>query len=308
MEGLAQALLVRLGRALLTVWLVVTAVFVVLRSTGDPVRLLLPEDAPIEQVEAMRAKLGLDRSIPEQYLRFWMQALSGDLGASIRFQLPALRLVLVRLWPTVQLGFTAFALAAVGGVALGILAALARGRPVDQLVMAWMTLLQASPSFLIGIVLIFVFSVRLSWFPSNGYGSIQHLVLPALTLAMITMAALGRIVRSSLLEVLQADYVRTARAKGLPRRSVVLRHALRSASLPIVTVLGLEMASLLTGAIVVETVFTWPGVGRLAVEAVAVRDYPVVQAGVLVVTLVFVTINFVVDVSYVILDPRVRHV
>ncbi len=308
MESLGRMLLSRLGRAMLTVWLVVTAVFVVLRSTGDPVRLLLPEDAPLEQVEALRRELGLDRPIPVQYLRFWSRAISGDLGESLRFHQPASELVLARLWPTAQLGLVAFLLSAVSGLTLGVVTALSRGTAFDRVIMAAMSLLQASPSFFIGIVLILFVSVRLGWLPSSGSGSPRHLILPAVTVALITMASLARLVRSALLEVLRADYVRTARAKGLAEHAVVVRHALRNASLPVVTVLGLELAALLTGTVVVETVFAWPGIGRLAVEAVAVRDYPVVQAVVLVVTIVFVVINFAVDVSYILLDPRVRHV
>ncbi len=308
MESLGRMLLSRLGRAMLTLWLVVTAVFVVLRSTGDPVRLLLPEDAPLEQVVALRQKLGLDRPIPVQYVRFWSRALSGDLGESIRFHQPATELVLARLWPTAQLGLIAFLLSVVSSVTLGVVTALSRGTAFDRVMMASLSLLQASPSFFIGIVLILFVSVRLGWLPSSGSGSLRHLILPAVTVALITMASLARLVRSALLEVLRADYVRTARAKGLAEHAVVVRHALRNASLPVVTVLGLELAALLTGTVVVETVFAWPGIGRLAVEAVAVRDYPVVQAVVLVVTIVFVVINFAVDVSYILLDPRVRHV
>jgi len=308
MDSFGRALASRLGRAALTVWLVVTTVFVVMRSTGDPVRLLLPEDAPLEQIAALRQELGLDQPLPVQYVRFWRQAVSGDLGESIRFRRPAAELVLERLWPTAQLGFAAFALAAVGGLTLGVFCALSRDTAFDRVSMATASLLQASPSFVIGILLILFLSVRLGWLPSSGSGSLRHLVLPALTVALITMASLARLARSALLEVLRTEYVRVARAKGLPERLVVVRHALRNASLPVVTVLGLELAALLTGAVVVETVFAWPGIGRLAVEAVAVRDYPVVQAVVLVVTLVFVAINLMVDVSYLILDPRVRHV
>jgi peptide/nickel transport system permease protein len=302
---MGQMLIPRIGRALLTMWLVVTVVFVILRSSGDPVALLLPMEATPAQVQALREELGLDKSIPVQYVKFWTELAKGNFGDSMRFNQPAMELVVDRFPATLRLALAAFALAAVFGIAVGSLTAFLRGTVWDRAIMAVMGVLQAAPSFFLGIMLILILSVRLGWLPTSGYGSVKQLVLPALTLSALTMASLARLTRSSLLEVLRADYIRTARAKGFGERVVWFRHALRNASLPLVTVLGIELASLLTGAVIVETVFAWPGVGRLAIEAVTTRDYPVVQAAVLLVTLIFVAINLLVDLSYSLLDPRV---
>lgn len=305
MTAIGPVLLRRFLRVLVTVWLVVTVVFVILRLSGDPVRLLLGDDATPEQVAALRRELGLDRPIPVQYARYWLALGRGDLGESLRFRRPALDLVFERLPATVRLALTAFLLST-PGVAIGVLAALSRGGAWDRGAMAAMSALQATPSFFLGILLIFVAAVRLGWLPSSGDEGPRHVVLPAVTLGALTLASLARLTRSSLLEVLRVDYIRTARAKGLSERIVVRRHALRNAALPVVTVLGLELAELLTGTVIVETVFAWPGIGRLAVEAVTARDYPVVQASVLVVSVIFVGVNLLVDWSYVVLDPRLR--
>jgi peptide/nickel transport system permease protein len=194
------------------------------------------------------------------------------------------------------------------GVAVGSLTALARGSFLDRLAMAVMGLLQSAPAFFLGLLMILLFSVQLGWLPTSGYGSPSQLVLPALTLSALTLASIARLTRSSLLEVLRADYVRTARAKGIPERIVWFRHALRNAALPLSTMLGLQLAELLTGAVIVETVFAWPGIGRLAIDSVAARDYPVVQAVVLLIAFLYVAINLLVDLSYLVLDPRVRNV
>ena len=307
MGSVGQILLPRLGRAVVTLWLVVTVVFVVLRFSGDPVSLLLPSDATQEQIQALRADLGLDQPIPVQYVRFIVQVAHGDLGDSLRFNQPALGLVLHRFPATAELALLAFAVAAVVGLAIGSLTAFVRGSALDRFLMALMGLAQAAPSFFLGIMLILILSVDLKWFPSSGYGRPSQLVLPALTLSALTLASIARITRSSLLDVLRADYIRTARSKGLPERMVWFRHALRNAALPLTTVLGLELAELLAGAIIVETVFAWPGIGRLAIDSVAARDYPVVQAAVLLIALIFVVINLLVDLSYLVLDPRTRN-
>ena len=307
MGSVGKVLVPRLGRALVTLWLVVTVVFVVLRFSGDPVGLLLPSDASQEQVEALRAELGLDASIPVQYGRFVGRLAHGDLGDSLRFNRPARDLVLGRFPATAELASVAFAVAAVLGLAVGSVTAIVRGSALDRVAMAAMGLCQAAPSFFLGLLLILLFSVRLSWFPTSGYGSPSQLVLPALTLSALTLASIARITRSSLLDILRADYIRTARAKGIPERLVFRRHALRNAALPVVTMLGLELAQLLTGAVIVETVFAWPGIGRLAIDSVAARDYPVVQATVLLIAAIYVVINVLVDLSYLVLDPRTRN-
>jgi ABC-type dipeptide/oligopeptide/nickel transport system permease component len=306
MAALVPALVPRLGRALVTLWLVVTVVFVFLRLSGDPVRILLPQNAPLDKVEALRQDLGLDQAIPVQYVRYAERLARGDFGDSLRFRQPAIDLVLERFPATLQLALAAFALAAALGPVLGALAALTRGSAWDRGAMAAMSVLQSAPSFFLGIMAILIFSVRLHWLPTSGYGSPEQLLLPAITLSLPTMAALARLTRSALLDVLRADYVRTARAKGIPESAVYRRHALRNAALPIVTVLGLELADLLTGAVIVETVFAWPGIGRLAVDAVSTRDYPVVQAAVLAIALVYIGINVLLDLAYPLLDPRVR--
>jgi len=306
MGSVGRILISRLGRAIVTLWLVVTVVFVVLRFSGDPVRLLLPSDATPEQVEALRVELGLDKSIPVQYSRFILKLAHGDLGDSLRFNQPAFDLVLNRFPATAELALVAFALAAVLGLAIGSLTAFVHGSALDRLAMALMGFFQAAPSFFLGLMFILVFSVKLRWFPSSGYGTPAQMVLPALTLSALTLASIARITRASLLDTFRADYIRTARAKGVTERQVWFRHALRNAALPLTTMLGLELAALLTGAVIVETVFAWPGIGRLAIDSVASRDYPVVQAVVLLIASIFVVINLLVDLSYLVLDPRIR--
>jgi peptide/nickel transport system permease protein len=306
MASIGPMLLPRLGRAVLTMWLVVSAVFFFLRLSGDPVRILLPANAPVEKVEALRAELGLDQAIPVQYAKYVEQLWHGNFGESLRFHQSAMGLVLDRFPATIQLALAAFAIAAICGVTIGSLAAFCRGTAWDRSAMAVMSVFQSSPSFVLGITLILVFSVHLRWLPTSGYGSLNQLILPAAALSTPTMASFARMTRSSLLDVLSADYIRTARAKGIGERAIWSRHALRNASLPVVTVLGLELADLLTGAVIVETVFAWPGIGRLAVDAVSTRDYPVVQSAVLLIALVYIAINLLLDLAYPLLDPRVR--
>ena len=307
MGSVGKIIVPRLGRAVVTLWLVVTVVFVVLRFSGDPVSLLLPSDASQEQIQALRVDLGLDQPIPVQYGRFILDVFRGDLGESLRFNQPALGLVWDRFPATLALALVAFVIAAVVGLSVGSLTAFARESPIDRIAMAVMGFLQSAPSFFLGIMLILLFSVKLGWLPTSGYGSPSQLVLPALTLSALTLASIARITRSALLDVLRADYIRTARAKGLPQRLIWFRHALRNAALPLVTTLGLELAELLAGAVIVETVFAWPGIGRLAIDSVAARDYPVVQAAVLLIASIFVVINLLVDLSYLVLDPRTRN-
>lgn len=308
MPSFGRFIFTRLLRAALTIWLVVSAVFIILRLSGDPVYLLLSENASPDQIEALRAHLGLDAPIFVQYGRYWANLLHGDLGDSLRQRQPALSLVLERMPATLQLAAAAFGIAAIIGLSVGTLAALLRGTIWDRTAMALTSILQAGPVFFIGILLILVFSVRLGWLPSSGRGDLKSLILPALTLSGFTMASLARLVRSALLDVLRLDYIRTARAKGLAERTVVLRHAFSNAALPLITVMGLELGGLLTGAVITETVFAWPGVGRLAVSAVSTRDYPIVQAAVLFIAMIFILINFLVDCSYALLDPRLRGV
>jgi len=285
---------------------VVTLVFIALRASGDPAATMLPGDASVEELTALRRELGLDRPLHIQYARFLAGAVTGDFGTSFRHQQPALPLVLERLPATLELAFAALALAVAAALPLGIVAALRRGRLADVLAMGFAVVGQATPYFWMGIMLILVVSVELGWLPTSGRGGWEHIVLPAITLGTHFAASLARLTRTSMLEVLGQNYVTTARAKGLAERRVILVHALKNAAVPVVTLIGLQFGTLLGGAVVTETIFAWPGVGRLAVQSIFVRDYPVVQAGVLVLALTFVAINLFVDLLYGYLDPRIR--
>jgi peptide/nickel transport system permease protein len=285
---------------------VVTLVFAALRLSGDPAATMLPGDASVEELIALRRQLGLDRPLWLQYLQFLGGALTGDFGTSFRHQQPALPLVLERLPATLELAGAALVLAVGLALPLGILAAVYRGRIVDVAAMAFAVVGQATPYFWMGIMLILIVSVELGWLPTSGRGGIERLILPAITLGTHFAASLARLTRTSMLEVFGQQFVTTARAKGLSEWSVVLGHTLKNAAVPVITLIGLQFGTLLGGAVVTETIFAWPGVGRLAVQSVFVRDYPVVQAGVFVLALTFVAINLLVDLLYGVLDPRIR--
>lgn len=286
---------------------VVTLAFAALRLSGDPAATMLPGDASVEELVALRHALGLDQPLPTQYLHFLSSAVQGDFGLSFRHQQPALALVLERLPATLELTLASLALSVAIAIPLGILAALYRGRLGDVVAMGFAVVGQATPFFWMGIMLILVVSVELGWLPTSGRGGLDHLILPALTLATHLAASLARLTRASMLEVLGENYLTTARAKGLSERSVILAHALKNAAIPITTLVGLQFGTLLGGAVVTEMIFAWPGVGRLAVQSIFARDYPVVQASVFVLALSFVAINLGVDVLYGWLDPRIRH-
>jgi ABC-type dipeptide/oligopeptide/nickel transport system permease component len=285
---------------------VVTLVFAALRLSGDPAATMLPGDASVDELAALRHQLGLDRPLWLQYLQFLAGAVSGDFGTSFRHQQPALPLVLERLPATLELAGAALLLAVALALPLGILAAVYRGRVVDVAAMAFAVVGQATPYFWMGIMLILVVSVELAWLPTSGRGGLERLILPAITLGTHFAASLARLTRTSMLEVFGQQFVTTARAKGLSEWSVVLGHTLKNAAVPVITLIGLQFGTLLGGAVVTETIFAWPGVGRLAVQSVFVRDYPVVQAGVFVLALTFVAINLLVDLLYGVLDPRIR--
>lgn len=297
-KGLLNALISILGASLI--------IFVISRWSGDPVSLMLPMDAPQSAVDALKQELGLDKPIWEQYLIFLWKAVQGDFGQSYRWQMPALTLVLERLPATMALASAAFAFSLMLAVPLGVLSAVYRGSWIDQIGRIIAMLGQAVPSFWVGLILILVFAVGLQWLPAFGSGGLQHLVLPAIALGWYPVAAQTRIIRSGMLEVLDSDYIRMGRAVGTPERLLVWKYAFRNALLPLVTIMGVYFASMLSGAFVVETVFAWPGLGRTVVEAVFSRDYPVVQAGVLITTILFVLSNFLVDLSYGLIDPRIR--
>jgi peptide/nickel transport system permease protein len=284
---------------------VLTLVFVVLHMTGDPVLMLLPPDPSKAEIEALTRTLGLDQPLHVQYWRFFLKVARGDFGNSLQHQQPAMRLVVERLPASLLLTVTGVALAVLVAVPLGILAAVRHGTAVDHAAVALAAVGQSAPFFWIALMLMLVFAVVLEVLPTTGYGTWQHLVLPALTLACYPTAAIARLVRSSMLDVLGADYVRTARAKGLAERAVILRHALKNAALPAVTVIGLQFGLLLGGSIVCEMIFAWPGVGRLIIFAIYNRDYPLVESAVFVMAMVFVLCNLLVDLAYAWLDPRV---
>jgi ABC-type dipeptide/oligopeptide/nickel transport system permease component len=306
MRGLFSFLGSRLLRAAVALWLVSTVVFVVMRLSGDPVPLLLPPDAPRSEIFRVRAELGLDRPLPVQYGVFLVNALRGDFGRSIHFREPALRVVFDYLPATFELGLTAFALAVVVAVPIGLLSAVRRNSLIDHAAMGVALIGQSAPTFFLGILFILVVSLKLGLLPTSGRGDWHHLVLPAVTLGAFAMASIARLTRSAVLEVLRADFIRTARAKGLAELLVVGKHTLKNAAIPIVTITGLQFGSLLGGAVVTETVFSWPGIGRLAIQSIYNRDYPIVQCTVFISAVLFIAINLCIDVLYGVLDPRVR--
>ena len=286
---------------------VVTLAFGALRLSGDPAATMLPGEASVEELQALRHALGLDRPLPVQYVDFLSSAVRGDFGLSFRHQQPALSLVLERLPATLELAIASLLLSVVIALPLGILAALNRGRLGDIVAMGFAVVGQATPFFWLGIMLILVVSVKLGWLPTSGRGGLERLILPAVTVAAHLAASLARLTRTSMLEVLGQNYLNTARAKGVGERTVIWAHALKNAAIPITTLVGVQFGTLLGGSIVTEMIFAWPGVGRLAVQSIFARDYPVVQASVFVLALSFVTINLLIDLLYGWLDPRIRH-
>jgi peptide/nickel transport system permease protein len=299
-----------LGRRLLQFAIVVvgvlTIVFVLEHMSGDPTSLLMPVDAPEAVRAELRHQLGLDQPVAIQYLRFLSDIAVGNLGDSYRFRQPAIALVLDRLPDTLLLTSASLLLSLVIALPLGILAAVYRNSWIDTLATGISLIGQATPVYWLGLLGILLFAVRWRLLPSMGGGSFTALILPASTLAVYSTANIMRLTRSAMLDVLQQDYVRMARAKGLSEPAVLLKHALRNAAIPILTIVALQFGGLLGGAVITETVFAWPGVGRLAVNAVQQRDFPLVQAVTLVIALAFSLINLAVDLLYVALNPRIR--
>ncbi len=298
----------RLLHSLLTLLGVSVLVFAILRVLpGDPARMLLPDGAPQSAVDELNRQLGLKEPLPVQYWLFLVSVARGDFGSSFQYKAPALRVFLERVPATLALTAAAMLLTVVGGLAIGILAAVRHGGPADYAGTVLAVLGQSLPNFWLGIMLVLLFSVTLRWLPSSGFQGWQHLVLPAITLAAYPTALVARLTRSSMLDVLNQDYVRTARSKGLPERVVVLRHALKNAAIPVVTLIGLQIGALLSGAVITESVFAWPGVGKLVVDAIFFRDFPVVQTVLIFSATVFVAINLLADVLYTLADPRIRY-
>jgi peptide/nickel transport system permease protein len=291
-------------------------VFALLRLTpGDPAAIIAGPAATSQDVDNIRLALGLDRPIVAQFFVWLANMAHGDFGESFFFKRTVASLIADRIEPTLMLSLTTIVLSVVVAVPLGVVAAYAQGTWIDRLVMGFSVLGFSVPVFVIGYVLIYVFAIELNWLPVQGYqplregfwGCLQRLVLPSLTLSVIYVALIARITRTSVLEVLGEDFIRTARAKGLPDRVVLMRHALRNASVPIVTVIGIGIALLIGGVVVTESVFSIPGLGRLTVDAVLARDYPTVQAVILLFSFAYVMVNLLVDVSYTALDPRIRY-
>jgi peptide/nickel transport system permease protein len=303
---MTRFVLTRLARALLTIAAVVTFAFIVLRLSGDPALLIMSVDAPPEAIEAFRAAWGLDAPLWEQYARYFVQVAQGNLGVSMRDGRPAIELVAERVPATLALTLPAFALKLAIGIPAGVYAALHRNTLADRVTMAVSVAGFTVPSFVLGLLLVLLFAVTLGWLPSGGQESWRHAILPVITLALGGAAVLARFTRSAMLEVLGQPYIRAASAKGLAWRRVVTGHALPNAAIPTTTIVGFMVGSLLAGAVVVESVFSWPGIGRLLVVAVANRDLAVVQVILLLVAATMVTANFIVDMLYGWLDPRLR--
>jgi peptide/nickel transport system permease protein len=296
----------RTFQSVLTVFGVVTFTFFLVRLAGDPAALLLPVEASDEDIARLRAALGLDQSWIVQYWKFLANAVSGDFGVSLRQRTPALDLVLERLPATLELALTSFALGMVLAFGIGLAMRLSTSARLRTAIL-WLALArQAIPVFSFGLILILIFSVWLRWLPSLGRGSLAHLVLPSLTLATYELALYLRLFNASLSAEQRQDYVRTAYSKGQSRTQVIVAHMLPNALLPLITVAGINLGLLLGGTVVTETVFSWPGVGRLVVQSVSQRDYPVIVAGVFIISLTFVLVNLLVDIIYAYLDPRVR--
>jgi peptide/nickel transport system permease protein len=300
-------LLKRLAASVAVLLGVLIIVFFIMRLSGDPITLLAGNDASLTDIERLRAEFGLDQSLPVQFGRFVANVVRGNLGMSLRYRQAAVGLVLDRLAATIQLAVTALTIGVVIGMTFGILAGTRPFSVWDHGSMMLAMVGQTVPTFWLGILLILLFPLKLGVFYTSGYGTIGHLVLPAITLGMFPAARFARLSRGGMLDVLVQDYVRTARAKGLPRWKVVTKHGLRNAVLPLLSVLGIDIGTLLSGSVVTETVFSWPGIGQLAVQSVFARDYPVVQAVVLIAATAFVLANLCVDLAYSLVDPRIRH-
>ena len=305
---LQKYLIKRAFRALLVIWLVSTVVFLALRTVGNPEDMLVSlSGGSAEAAAKIRAFLKLDVPLYQQYGSFLVDAAQGDMGESFRYRQPALPIVLKRLPATMELAAVGLLIGVLGGGILGIVAAMRPNTWVDQLTVLVALLGQATPVFWLGIMLVLLFSVRLDWLPTSGKGDFTHLILPGVCLSNFTMASVARLIRSTMLDVMSQDYIRTARAKGLETPVIVIRHALKNAVLPTLTVTGLQLAALLSGAVVIETVFGWPGIGSMIFSAINARDFPLVQAGTIIFGVTVVLANLLVDVLYAYVDPRIRY-
>jgi ABC-type dipeptide/oligopeptide/nickel transport system permease component len=289
------------------IWLVVSIVFLLIHLVpGDPILQMLGEGAPAADVQAARHLYGLDIPLGQQYLHYWSGVLHGDLGPSFRFNQGVTKLITQRYPYTLQLTLAALLVAMLLSIPAGVHSARRRNHWDDRLLSVVSLFGLSFPNFALGPILILLFSIKLGWLPVSGSGTFAHLILPAITMGGALAAILTRMVRTSMLEELGQDYIRTARAKGLPERTVVYRHALRNAMIPVITVLGLQFGALLAGAIVTETIFSWPGIGRLTIQAIGNRDYYLVQGCILAIGLTYVAVNLMTDLLYTVVNPRIR--
>lgn len=296
-KRLLQAIFVLLGVSLVA--------FIILHLSGDPLSLLISSGATPEQEAAIRTKMGLDDPLYIQYFRFLAQILHGDFGESLYYKQSTLLLIMNRLPATIQLTFAGILVATVIGIPLGIIAATKKGSVVDSVVRIIAICGQAIPSFWLGLMMILIFSVKLKWLPTSGRGTFAQMIMPAITVGLFSMASVCRLTRSTMIETLKTDYIRTAKAKGLHKARIIVVHALRNSLLPVVTTIGMEIGHLLGGTLLTETIFSWPGIGSLAVQAITNRDYPLVQTAVLITAFMFVIVNLIVDLLYAVIDPRI---
>lgn len=297
----------RFFQSLLALLVISMLIFIMSRLTGDPVMLMLPDDASREDIVQLRHALGLDQSLPVQYWVFISKAVQGDFGRSIKGQMPVSEMIKDRLPHSLKLGTVALCIAVLLAFPLGVLAAVKKGTAVDTMANVVAVLGQSLPQFWVGIVLIQIFAVHLRWLPVAGVGSMWHYVLPAFTLGWFVVAGMMRLLRSSMLDVLGSEFVKLARIKGVPESTVIWKHALRNAMIPVLTFGAIYLTILVTGAILVETVFAWPGLGQLVYQGIVFRDFPVVQAVVLLTAGIVIAVNLLVDILYAYVDPRIRY-
>jgi peptide/nickel transport system permease protein len=297
----------RFFQSLLALLVLSMLIFLMSRMTGDPTMLMLPDDATREDMERLRHALGLDRPLPIQYWVFISNAVQGNFGRSIKGQMPVIDMIKERLPNSIKLAAVALCIAVLLAFPLGVVAAVKKDTAVDTVANIVAVLGQSLPQFWVGIVLIQIFAVRLRWLPVAGVGSFAHYVLPAFTLGWFVVAGMMRLLRSSMLDVLGSEFVKLARIKGLPGRTVIWKHALRNALIPVLTFGAIYLAILVTGAILVETVFAWPGIGQLIYQGIVFRDFPVVQAVVLLTATIVIAVNLLVDITYAYIDPRIRY-
>lgn len=305
---MARFLILRLAQSVFTLFMVLLVVFVIARVAGDPVTLLVDFDSSQADIDRLREEMGLADPLPQQFIRFLGEVVQGDFGTSFRTSRPAMSEVLDRVPASAQLAGLSLLFALAISIPIGVLAAVTRGSLIDVFARFLALVGQAAPNFWVGLMLIFLLAVRFGWFPTGGRGGFDHMVLPAITLGTAGAASITRLTRSALLDVLNSDFVTMARAKGLPRRTVIFKHALRNALIPVVTILGLRIGTLISGSVIVETIFAWPGVGRLIIQAINVSDFPVVQAAVTLTATAVILANLLTDIAYMLVDPRIRYV